>query len=108
VNIGQLTRMAQEMQANMARVQQELRDTTVEATVGGGAVRVVMTGAQELRSVEIDPATVDASDVELLQDLVFAAVTDALAQSKRLAEEKMAAISGGLGLPGLPGLPGLR
>jgi len=104
VNIGQLTRMAQEMQANMARVQEELRDTTVEATVGGGAVRVVMTGAQELRSVEIDPATVDASDVELLQDLVFAAVTDALAQSKRLAEEKMAAISGGLGLPGLPGL----
>ncbi|HUG94965.1 MAG TPA: YbaB/EbfC family nucleoid-associated protein [Pleomorphomonadaceae bacterium] len=104
MNIGQLTRMAQEMQANMARVQQELRDTTVEATVGGGAVRVVMTGAQELRSVEIDPATVDASDVELLQDLVFAAVTDALAQSKRLAEEKMAAISGGLGLPGLPGL----
>jgi len=108
VNIGQLTRMAQEMQANMARVQQELRDATVEATVGGGAVRVVMTGAQELRAVEIDPATVDASDVELLQDLVFAAVTDALAQSKRLAEEKMAAISGGLGLPGLPGLPGLR
>jgi len=104
VNIGQLTRMGQEMQANMARVQQELRDTTVEATVGGGAVRVVMTGAQELRSVEIDPATVDASDVELLQDLVFAAVSDALAQSKRLAEEKMAAISGGLGLPGLPGL----
>jgi len=96
--------MAQEMQANMARVQEELRDTTVEATVGGGAVRVAMTGAQELRSVEIDPATVDASDVELLQDLVFAAVTDALAQSKRLAEEKMAAISGGLGLPGLPGL----
>ena len=108
MNIGQLTRMAQEMQANMARVQQELRDTTVEATVGWGAVRVVMTGAQELRSVEIDPATVDGSDVELLQDLVFAAVTDALAQSKRLAEEKMAAISGGLGLPGLPGLPGLR
>ena len=104
MNIGQLTRMAQEMQANMARVQQELRDTTVEATVGGGAVRVVMTGAQELRSVQIEPATVDASDVELLQDLVFAAVTDALAQSKSLAEEKMAAISGGLGLPGLPGL----
>ena len=104
MNIGQLTRMAQEMQANMARVQEELRDTTVEATVGGGAVRVAMTGAQELRSVEIDPATVDASDVELLQDLVFAAVTDALAQIKRLAEEKMAAISGGLGLPGLPGL----
>jgi len=104
MNISQVTRMAQEMQANMARVQEELRDTTVEASVGGGAVRVVMTGAQELRAIEIDPATVDPADVELLQDLVFAAVTDALAQSKRLAEEKMAAISGGLGLPGIPGL----
>lgn len=108
MNIGQLTRMAQEMQTNMARVQRELRETTVEAAVGGGAVRVVMTGAQELRSIEIDPATVDPADVELLQDLVFAAVTDALAQSKRLAEEKMAAVTGGMGLPGLGGLPGLR
>lgn len=104
MNIGQLTRMAQEMQANMARVQQELREATVEATVGGGAVRVVMTGAQELREVVIDPAIVDPEDVELLQDLVFAAMTDALAQSKKLAEEKMAAVTGGMGLPGLPGL----
>lgn len=108
MNISQLTRMAQEMQANMARVQAELKEATVEATVGGGAVRVVMTGAQELRSIEIDPATVDPADVELLQDLVFAAVSDALAQSKRLAEEKMASVTGGLGLPGLGGLPGLR
>lgn len=104
MNIGQLTRMAQEMQANMARVQQELREATVEATVGGGAVKVVMTGAQELREVVIDPAIVDPEDVELLQDLVFAAMTDALAQSKKLAEEKMAAVTGGMGLPGLPGL----
>lgn len=104
MNIGQLTRMAQEMQANMARVQQELRESTVEATVGGGAVRVVMTGAQELREVVIDPAIVDPEDVELLQDLVFAAMTDALSQSKKLAEEKMAAVTGGMGLPGLPGL----
>ena len=89
------------MQANVARVQEELRDAAVEAAVGGGAVRVVMTGAQELRVIEIDPATVDPADVELLQDLVFAAVSDALAQSKRLAEEKMAAVTGGLGLPGL-------
>jgi DNA-binding YbaB/EbfC family protein len=104
VNIGQITKMAQEMQANMARVQQELRDSTVEATVGGGAVRVVMTGAQELRELVIDPAIVDPEDVELLQDLVFAAMTDALAQSKKLAEEKMATVTGGMGLPGLPGL----
>lgn len=104
MNIGQITKMAQEMQANMARVQQELRESTVEATVGGGAVRVVMTGAQELREVVIDPAIVDPADVELLQDLVFAAMTDALGQSKRLAEEKMSAVTGGMGLPGLPGL----
>ena len=104
MNIGQLTRMAQEMQANMARVQQELREATVEATVGGGAVKVVMTGAQELREVVIDPGIVDPEDVELLQDLVFAAMTDALSQSKKLAEEKMAAVTGGMGLPGIPGL----
>ena len=104
MNIGQLTRMAQEMQSNMARVQRELRESTVEATVGGGAVRVVMTGAQELREVVIDPAIVDPDDVELLSDLVFAAMTDALAQSKKLAEEKMATVTGGMGLPGLPGL----
>jgi hypothetical protein len=108
VNIGQLTKMAQEMQANMARVQAELAEATVEATVGGGAVRVVMTGTQELRSIEIDPATVDPEDVEILQDLVFAAVTDALAQSKGLAADKMGAVTGGMGLPGLGGLPGLR
>lgn len=104
MNIGQITKMAQEMQANMARVQQELRESTVEATVGGGAVKVVMTGAQELRELVIDPAIVDPEDVELLQDLVFAAMTDALAQSKKLAEEKMATVTGGMGLPGLPGL----
>lgn len=108
MNIGQLTRMAQEMQANMARVQAELAETTVEATVGGGAVRVVMTGTQELREILIDPATVDPDDVEILQDLVFAAVTDALAQSKQLAADKMAAVTGGMGVPGLGGLPGLR
>ena len=108
MNIGQLTKMAQEMQASVARVQGELAEARVEATVGGGAVRVVMTGTQELREITIDPATVDPKDVEILQDLVFAAVTDALAQSKRLAAEKMGAVTGGMGLPGLGGLPGLR
>ena len=107
MNIGQLTKMAQEMQANMARVQEELTVATVEATVGGGAVRVVMTGAQELKEITIDPATVDPNDVEILQDLVFAAVTDALIQSKKLAADKLAAVTGGMGLPGM-GLPGLR
>jgi DNA-binding YbaB/EbfC family protein len=100
--------MAQEMQTNMARFQAELAETTVEATVGGGAVRVVMTGTQELREIFIDPATVDPDDVEILQDLVFAAVTDALIQSKQLAADKMAAVTGGMGIPGLGGLPGPR
>jgi DNA-binding YbaB/EbfC family protein len=108
VNLGQLTKMAQEMQANMARVQAELAATTVEATVGGGAVRVVMTGTQELREIVIDPATVDPDDVEILQDLVFAAMTDALAQSKQLAADRMAAVTGGMGLPGMGGLLGSR
>lgn len=108
MNIGQLTKIAQEMQANVARVQAELAEATVEASVGGGAVRVVMTGTQELRTIEIDPATVDPEDVEILQDLVFAAVTGALTQSKRLAADKMGAVTGGLGIPGLGGLSGLR
>jgi DNA-binding protein YbaB len=67
-----------------------------------------MTGTQELREIVIDPATVDPDDVEILQDLVFAAVTEALAQSKQLAADRMAAVTGGMGLPGLGGIPGLR
>jgi hypothetical protein len=67
-----------------------------------------MTGTQEVRSIEIDPSTVDPEDVEILQDLVFAAVSDALAQSKRLAQDKMGSVTGGMGLPGLGGLPGPR
>lgn len=108
MNIGQLQRMAQEMQANMARIQAELAEETVEASVGGGAVRVVMSGTQELRAIEIDPATVDPEDVEILQDLVFAAVTEALLQSKQLAAQKMGSVTGGMGMPGLGGLLGSR
>jgi nucleoid-associated protein EbfC len=104
VNIGNIAKMAQQMQAQMARAQDELKETTLEATAGGGAVRVVITGAQELRSVEIDPGAVDPGEVEMLQDLVLAAVNEAIARSKAMAEEKMATIAGGLGLPGLPGI----
>jgi nucleoid-associated protein EbfC len=110
VNIGQIAKMAQQMQTQMAQVQEELKETTLEATAGGGAVRVTITGAQEIRAIHIDPSAVDPEETEMLQDLVTAAVNDAIGQSKRLAEERMAAIAGGLGLPGLPGagLPGLR
>jgi DNA-binding YbaB/EbfC family protein len=104
MNIAQMARMAQQMQAQMAKVQAELRETTLEATAGGGAVRVVITGAQELRLIEIDPAAIDPAEVEMLQDLVLAAVNDAIARSKELERERMASVAGGIGLPGLPGM----
>ncbi len=104
MNMAQMARMAQQMQAQIAKVQAELRETTLEATAGGGAVRVVITGAQELRLIEIDPGAVDPAEVEMLQDLVLAAVNDAIARSKDLERERMASVAGGLGLPGLPGL----
>jgi len=107
VNIGQIAKMAQQMQAQMAQAQQELAETTLEATAGGGAVRIVITGAQEVRSVEIDPSAVDAAEVEMLQDLVMTAVNEAIGRSKELERERMGSIAGGMGLPGMPGLPGL-
>jgi nucleoid-associated protein EbfC len=107
LNIGQIAKMAQQMQAQMAQAQEELRETTLEATAGGGAVRVVITGAQEVRSVEIDPSAVDADEVEMLQDLVMTALNEAISRSKELERERMAGIAGGLGIPGMPGLPGL-
>jgi nucleoid-associated protein EbfC len=107
VNIGQIAKMAQQMQTQMAQAQQELAETTLEATAGGGAVRVLITGAQEVRHVEIDPSAVDPDEVEMLQDLVTTAVNEAISRSKELERERMGAIAGGMGLPGMPGLPGL-
>ena len=107
VNIGQIAKMAQQMQAQMAQAQQELAETTLEATAGGGAVRLVITGAQEVRSVEIDPSAVDPDEVEMLQDLVMTAVNEAISRSKELERERMGKIAGGMGIPGMPGLPGI-
>ena len=106
MNIAQIARMAQQMQAQVAQAQDELRETTLEATAGGGAVRVVITGAQEVRQVEIDRGAVDPEEVEMLQDMVMTAVNDAIARSKELERERMASVAGGVGLPGLPGLGG--
>jgi DNA-binding YbaB/EbfC family protein len=106
VNIGQIAKMAQQMQSQLAQVQEELREATLEATAGGGAVRVVITGAQEIRSIEIDPGAVDPEETEMLQDLVLAAVNDAITRSKELERERMASVAGGMGLPGMPGLGG--
>jgi nucleoid-associated protein EbfC len=95
-----MIRQMQQMQDRMAKVQTELESETVDAGAGGGAVRVVMTGTQKVVSVAIDPAA--AGDSEMLQDLVVAAVNEALELSKQLAAAKMQAIASGLGLP--PGL----
>jgi hypothetical protein len=101
MGMGDLARMAQRMQADMARVQAELADATVEGTSGGGAVRVVVTGKQEVVSVAIDPEVAEGGDVEIIQDLVVAAANDALRRARELAEQKLAAVTGGLRLPGL-------
>jgi DNA-binding YbaB/EbfC family protein len=95
-----MLRQVQQMQGRMAQVQSELEKETVEASAGGGAVRVVATGTQQVVSVVIDPAA--AGDTEMLQDLVVAAVNEAMELSKQLAATKMQAVTAGLGLP--PGL----
>jgi len=95
-----MLRQVQQMQERMNKVQSELDGETVEASAGGGAVRVVVTGTQKVLSVTIDPEA--ASDHEMLQDLIVAAVNEAMEQSKQLAATKMQAVASGLGLP--PGL----
>jgi len=97
MGMGNLQRMAMQMQQEMARIQSELAETKVEGSSGGGVVRAVVTGRQELASVSIDPGAVDSADIEMLEDLVVAAVNDALESSRRLAEQRMAALTGGLG-----------
>jgi DNA-binding YbaB/EbfC family protein len=101
VGMNNLQRMAQQMQQQMLRVQEELETAQVDGSAGGGAVRAVVTGKQELISLTIDPSAIDPDDPEMLQDLVVAAVNDALRASRALAESKMSAVTGGLRLPGI-------
>ncbi|HXN90115.1 MAG TPA: YbaB/EbfC family nucleoid-associated protein [Candidatus Sulfotelmatobacter sp.] len=95
-----MLRQVQQMQGRMAQLQKDLETDTVTATAGGGAVTVVATGTQKLLSVRIDPEA--AGDAEMLQDLVVAAVNEAMEKSKQMASDKMQALTSGLGLP--PGL----
>jgi nucleoid-associated protein EbfC len=99
----QLLKQAQKMQQDMAAAQEALKDETVEASAGGGMVKVVVTGDLDLKSVTIDPQAVDPEDVELLQDMVLAAVNEGLRSAQELAASKMGGIAGGLGGLGLPG-----
>lgn len=100
MGMGNLQRMALQMQQEMERIQAELAEAEVEGSAGGGVVRAVVTGKQSLVSVTIDPSAVDPDDVDMLQDLVTVAVNEALDASRRLAEQKMGALTsltGGLG-----------
>ena len=101
MGMANLQRMAQQMQQEMARIQTELEQTIVDGSAGGGVVTAQVTGKQEVVSVTIDPSAVDPADVEMLQDLVIAAINDALRASRELAEQKMAAVTGGLRIPGM-------
>lgn len=101
MGMGNLQGMVQKMQQDMARVQSELEAAQVDGSAGGGVVNATVTGKGEVISITIDPTAVDPTDVEMLQDLVVAAVNDALRASRDLAEEKMAAVTGGLKIPGM-------
>ena len=100
-NPRDLARQMQQMQTRLAKIQEELGSETVEASVGGGMVTIVMTGHQVVESVTIDPDAVDPEDVETLQDLMVAAFNEALKKSQELAAQRMSALTGGLKIPGL-------
>lgn len=96
-----MMKQAQQMQAKMAEVQEQLASETVEASAGGGTVKVVMTGDMRVQSLTIDPAAVDPDDVELLQDMIAAAINEAMRAAQELAAQRMSAVTGGMNIPGL-------
>jgi DNA-binding YbaB/EbfC family protein len=102
MNIQKMMKQVQKAQEQMAAVQEQLASKTVEATAGGGMVKVVMSGDGNLRSVTIDPEVVDPEDVDMLQDLIVAAVNEAKRRSAELASTEMQKVAGGMGIP--PGL----
>ncbi|MBW1852506.1 MAG: YbaB/EbfC family nucleoid-associated protein [Deltaproteobacteria bacterium] len=103
-NMGQLMKQAQQLQAKMAKMQEELSEKTVEATAGGGMITAVANGRQELVSIHIDQEVIDPDDPEMLQDLVMAAVNDALSRAKDMMNEEMGKLTKGMNIPGLPGM----
>ncbi len=96
-----MLRQAQQLQARMAQIQEELGNETVEATAGGGVVTVVMNGHQVMQSIKIQPEAVDPDDISMLEDLVLAATNEASEKARALAAQRLGAITGGLRLPGL-------
>ena len=103
-NMGQIMKQAQKFQTKMAKLQEELSERTVEASAGGGMVTVVANGGQDVLSISIDPEVVDPDDVEMLQDLIMAAINDALTKAKAMMNEEMGQLTKGMNIPGMPGL----
>ena len=96
-----MVRQAQQLQKSMMRIQEDLEDAKVEATAGGGAVKAVVTGKMRLESLTIDPEAVSPDDVEMLQDLVLAAVNEGMGKAQEMISSRMGALTGGMGIPGL-------
>ena len=101
---NKMMKQVQEMQAKMAKAQEELAVETVEASAGGGIITVVVSGALEVKEVHIKPEAVDPDDVEMLEDLVMAATNEALRAAQDLASTKLGGATGGLDLPNIPGM----
>lgn len=101
MNPKQMQQMAKKMQQQMEKIQNELGETTVEGSAGGGAVTVTMNGHREVTSLVISPEVVDPEDIEMLQDLLLAAINDASSRAQQLAEEKLGPLTSGLQMPGL-------
>jgi DNA-binding YbaB/EbfC family protein len=99
--MGNMMKQAQKLQAKMLRMQEELAEKTIESTAGGGMVKVVANGKQQIVSIQIEKEVVDPDDVEMLQDLVMAAVNDALTKSQEMVSAEMTKLTGGLSIPGL-------
>lgn len=99
--MGNMMKQAQQLQAKMMKLQEELEGRTVEATSGGGMVKAVANGKQQIQSIQIEKEVVDPEDVEMLQDLLLAAVNDALLKSQEMVSSEMSKLTGGLKIPGL-------
>jgi DNA-binding YbaB/EbfC family protein len=100
-NFGNILKQAQQMHARIAQLQEEMASRTVEASAGGGMVTVVMNGKQEVLSIRIDPEVVNRDEIEMLQDLITAAVNEAIRKSQEMMAEEMKKITGGLSIPGI-------
>lgn len=101
VGMGNLLKQAQEIQGKMAQVQEELARKSVEASAGGGMVRVTVNGQLTVSAIKVDPAVINPQDAEMLQDLILAAVNEGLRRAREMAAEEMSKITGGLKIPGL-------